>query len=154
MFPILIPTYHHCRDEKIIEVDKHVDTVTIRKDLYDKYEKFYKEFSNFPNKYKYECNFEAADPKTMRWGGKFQFNFITDNPEELIENLDKICKKIVKDNIDSYKYVEEYRSVIGINFKKLQFKLEYLQSKWWYKIFFFVLHLHLVIYCSMSLSLR
>ena len=136
LFPLLIPTYSHHRDEKIVEVDKHVDTVTVRKDLFDSYEKFYKEFSNFPNRFKYECNFEAADPMYMRWGGKFVFSFITDNPEELVKSLEDKCQRIVKHNIDSYKNVEEFHSALGIKIQKLEFKIKYLESKWWYNLFF------------------
>lgn len=136
LFPLLIPTYSHHRDREIVEVDKHVDTVTVRKDLFDKYEKFYKELSNFPNISKYEYDFEAADPETMRWGGKIQFRFTEDDNRKLLKSLEELCQKIVDHNVKSYKYVEEFRSSLGFKAQKLEFKIKYLESKWWYNLFF------------------
>ena len=126
LLPIILPTYVPHTPERVVEVDKHVDTVTVRKDLFDKYEKFYKELSKFPNRHKYEFDFEAVDPSTMKYGGKLIFSFTGDNNEELLKRLENICQKIVNHNIDSYKYVEEFRSPLGIKNKKLQFKLDYI----------------------------
>ena len=134
LFPIILPQYRTSTKE-IVEVDKHVDTVTIRKDLFDKYEKFYQELSKFPNRNKFECRFEQIN-NALRYCGNYQYSIQTDDLEEFVSRIEKLNSTIIDKAIFIEKEVETHRSSLGIIIKNLSYELEYIKSKWWFKLFF------------------
>lgn len=138
LVPIILPQYSsHSTTEKVIEVDKHVDTVIVRKDVFDKYEKFYKELSNFDNTSKYEFIFEQKNPG-IGYGGSvyFRINHYDDDQQLFLEKLNEACEEATENMVNNQKYVEEHRSNLGRSLKKSKIKLDYIESKWWFKLFF------------------
>jgi len=134
IIPIPIPIYSR-QSEKIIEVDKHIDTVTVRKSEYDKYKRCWKEMKKFPLSKKYEFVFEQQDPNLRRWGN-YIYNLSTDNEEELLGKIAEVNAEIFNRAAEYDKYIEDHRSNIGQNFKRLQYHIKYLKTKWWYQLFF------------------
>lgn len=136
LMPILLPTYSPISSqEKIVEVDKHVDTVTIRKDLFDKYETFYKELSKFSNIHKYEGVFVQENP-LLKFCGMWTFRISTDDPEELIKRIEYCNSKVVDQAIYIEKEINTHYDFIGIQLKDSTKELDYIKSKWWYKLFY------------------
>lgn len=136
MIPIPMPIQTYSRStEKIVEVDKHVDTVTVRKSEYDKYKKCWDEMNKFPMNAKYEFVFEQHDPKLRSWGN-YIYNFTTDNEEEFLKKIAEVNKDLYNRAIEYDKHIEDYRSVIGKGFRMFQKRFEYLKSKWWFNMFF------------------